>query len=1035
MASDIEAGKAFIRLLLDDQTREAIKRAQVNLKAYGEMASQISGSVAANTKSVMSSVESAAVSSTQSLSSGIFSAVSKGYSEIDSVVDKTMENVGQSFKLQGQILEAIKPAAEVVVDGVIKAGGETVHLVNAVANVVTAVATAAGTALQFGQAFRFVAATSDQAGVAVDAMGSQGATAFGAVKSQVDALVSAIRDQLAPLISMVSGQFSTLASTIGSRFRLLADAVMMPIRSIMRLIGVINTLNAFPGKIAGAFMSAFMAIPRAVGAAITATVSIAKTGIQSLATAAASASRAAVNAISSAVRSLASAVAGAVRQVASLAVSAVGMLAKVSFNPGRYIVQPLTNALAGGANAVSGFFGSIESGLNAIASRVVAVGGVLAGAAAAVIVPLTAAAKEFGDAGAEADAMARKLGMSVEAAQQLDYAAKQLDISPETVQSASKSAGKYVADQAASGGNGRLEDIGLDAQQLKDLPLEEQFATIGAAIEQIQDPLRQAAVSQEIFGDGAEKLSPLFSNNAEQLRKYGSQAANLGLVMGGPAVASAVALSDAYRFLKDATTGLWRTLGQAVAPAITETTRLMGAAIASVTRWVAANQPLIAKIFQLATTVATVGSVVLTLGGAIGSVASVFGVLAGAAGSVATAITVIGGAAAAVLSPVALLAAAAAGVAVAIGRTAIVQDAASRALRSGVGAWGTVADAAQGAYGTIVDVLGKITAFTTEVFGGVTKAIMAGDLELAVQVAWLGAQIAWASGLSSIADLTDGAMGGIMNALSAGDFSKAFDIAWTEIQILFQQGIGAIQTLWVGLRNTFDQVATYLQQTWNTVLQALAKQTVSMVHGLQNLLGGIAANDPTGLLGGRINDLSNAISKGLASSGLQGLALGNADQKNAGIDEQLRQRQSGRDTELEKQMEANAKAIADLQQVLDQLNEDAKTGAGDQLGDLRGQLADAISRANAATPMFDFSAAAKQARDAADTSTDKTKFASVGTFSADAAVRMQGAFSGPNRQEQLLERIAKAVEKSTVNKGPLTMGHVQEAIDAAARLA
>ena len=143
MASDIEAGKAFIRLLLDDQTREAIKRAQVNLKAYGEMASQISGSVAANTKSVMSSVESAAESSTQSLSSGIFSAVSKGYSEIDSVVDKTMENVGQSFELHGQILEALKPAAEVVVDGFVKAGGEAVHLVNAVANVVTAVATAA----------------------------------------------------------------------------------------------------------------------------------------------------------------------------------------------------------------------------------------------------------------------------------------------------------------------------------------------------------------------------------------------------------------------------------------------------------------------------------------------------------------------------------------------------------------------------------------------------------------------------------------------------------------------------------------------------------------------------------------------------------------------------------------------------------------------------------------------------------------------------------------------------------------------------
>lgn len=870
--------------------------------------------------------------------------MARAFSTLGSVANRAMENIVTMFQRQGKILYALKPAAEVAIQYFSAMANKTIDFVNAAADVVVAAATSISAAIDLGRAFGWIGENATAAGAAVTVAGGQMSAASGQVQSQLGLLVSVMRDQLRPLVDAVFSQLSLLASTAGKQIGLLASVILMPIQSTLKLIAVLTTLLSLPGKIRDAFASAFTAIPRAIGAAFRQVASLTSAAMQTIGSAAATASRAALSAISSAARAAGAAVMSVVRQAAALAGTAAIALARAAINPGKYIIQPLTNAAASVANAFSSALGSIGDGFQAIAGRLARVGGAISGVAASIIVPLTAAANKFSEAGVNADRLADRLGMSVEAAQELAYAAKQVDVSPDGLASASNRAEQTVVNEAASGKPGVIADLGLNAAALAAMDAEKRFLTLGQAVAGIADPITQAKVAQELFGESGRNLMPLFANGGRSLAEWRAEAQRLGIVMSGPASAAAVEMSMAYEQLQDAMAGLWRNIGEAVAPAITQATKELSRAITLVTKWVNENKPLIATVFRIATAVATIGSVVLTVAGAIGGIGTVFSVMAGAAASVGTAITVVGGALAAILSPIAAVLAAAAGIAIYFGQTATVSNAVSTALTTGSQAWGTFSASAMRAVGPVIQAMQSIYDFSIGVFQGIKDAIMAGDLEMAVRIAWVGAQTAWTDGLNSLAMMTSGSMSGILNALAAGEFGAAFDIAWLQIREAFTQGLSYIETLWQSLKSTFDGVAVYLQKTWNVVLQTLAKQTLQMIREFQKLLIPLSSYDPTGML----DKLNASINKSIGGSGLQNIARQNVGDANAKLDSDLAKRNADWETEAARQRAERDKQIAGFAGQRQAIEADMASKAAHRRQELDKQLADNLTAAKEA---------------------------------------------------------------------------------------
>lgn len=79
---------------------------------------------------------------------------------------------------------------------------------------------------------------------------------------------------------------------------------------------------------------------------------------------------------------------------------------------------------------------------------------------------------------------------------------------------------KRLGESAAGAGEAQaaLNALGVDAERLSKLPLEEAFIEIGAAISQVEGRGQQLTIVQKLFGDEARKLLPLLTLQESSLR-------------------------------------------------------------------------------------------------------------------------------------------------------------------------------------------------------------------------------------------------------------------------------------------------------------------------------------------------------------------------------------------------------------------------------------------------------------------------------------------------------------------------------------
>lgn len=376
-------------------------------------------------------------------------------------------------------------------------------------------------------------------------------------------------------------------------------------------------------------------------------------------------------------------------------------------------------------NAVSAGFKTFGTGLAAAGASAAAAFGSIAGA-------IGAAAINFAASGSELADMSARTGIAAESLSALGYAAKLSGSDLGQVEGALRKMQKLLGDAAGGSkeASEKLTSLGLSTDKLLKLSPEKQFATISAAIRKIKDPTIQAATAMEVFGKTATQILPLINSD---IAATTAEARKLGIVMSNEDAAAADALGDSIDTLKTTFVAIYNSIGAAVAGPLTQFANVASQIAGTVAKWVSQNRSLFVAISAVALAGAAAGAIILSIGGAIvaagvaiAGIGAAIPSLAALATFLAPAIPVIAGVAAAL----AAVGATYAGLLYVANQAGIL-----KAVFDGVSA--TFSQL----YGTL-----------TQTFGGIARALSAGEYQKAAETLWAGLRLAFFQGAKSALD-------------------------------------------------------------------------------------------------------------------------------------------------------------------------------------------------------------------------------------------------------------------------------------------
>lgn len=251
-----------------------------------------------------------------------------------------------------------------------------------------------------------------------------------------------------------------------------------------------------------------------------------------------------------------------------------------------------------------------------LGTDLVKLGAQMAAAGAAITGPLLGAVRQFVDVGDSVADLATRTGVSVERLSELGYAAEQSGASLEQLGGALYRMRRRVANAASDTGPAvrALRELGLSAQALTQLDVDDIFLEIVDALQQVGDENRRAQLAFEIFGDAAKGLLPLINQGVDGIEQLADRARELGLVMSTEDARAAKEFSD---LLSD----LWKVVrfgvlnvGAALTPLLKEWVQWF-LDLARVTRaWIDENRDTVASLFHFGAGLTIAGVGVAKLG-------------------------------------------------------------------------------------------------------------------------------------------------------------------------------------------------------------------------------------------------------------------------------------------------------------------------------------------------------------------------------------------------------------------------------------
>jgi TP901 family phage tail tape measure protein len=484
----------------------------------------------------------------------------------------------------------------------------------------------------------------------------------------------------------------------------------------------------------------------------------------------------------------------------------------------------------------------IEGDLKAFGSRMVKIGAGITAVGVSVAAAMVPLAMQFASTGDKLSKMSQRSGAAAESLSFLQYAAESNGAALSDVESALGTVQDKLNDAAA----GSLESamafgrLGLSLQTLGRMKPEDRFAALVDRLGKVKNPALQAALATDVFGGSAEALLPLIRNGSQGLQEMRDRAAELGLVMDNQTAKAGENLTQAMYDLQSSISGVWNQVGAALAPVLTEAAKAMASIVGTISKWVKENRQLVATVFKVAVAVAAIGAVISIAG-------AVFFGIGAAVGALVSMMTALGAALAFVLSPFGLLLA---------------------GLVAGAVYFFGFTDAGKKAIDDIKKYVVGLYERFTEIWGGITDAVMSGDLALAGQIAFLALQVAWQSVMNTVMGYWNGFTTYLLDT---------WDVASNSVAVLLVDAFAGIRTAWLETTNfmaeAWDNFSTGLMSAWKTAQFYVAHGVITILDtikmladamaDLQKMIGGLGKTVLSSLLpaGSALLDIGTGVSQ------------------------------------------------------------------------------------------------------------------------------------------------------------------------------
>jgi len=441
--------------------------------------------------------------------------------------------------------------------------------------------------------------------------------------------------------------------------------------------------------------------------------------------------------------------------------------------------NPLVRGLKSGERLLTGW-----------GRRIQRMGMMTMAAGSAIVTPILWAAKSFAAAGDQLHKMSLRTGASVEMLSALSHAAAIGGTELESIEKAMKRQAKTANDyqRGLSTAVEAYDALGIsavDAEGNLKKP-EALFKETIAALSGLENHTQKAALAQELFGRAGTQLLPMLHDGEEGMVAVMEEAERLGLILSKEDAEAAAQLTDAMTRLQSVLSMVWKRVGAAVAPMLSDLADRMAEASSKAIDWVKANQPLIVLLLKIGAGLMAVGAGLMVLGPAVITVGAGMGMLASMITMAGAAVGVLGTVLAALLSPIGMVTAAV----IALGSWWLHTTGRFRAA----GRW-------------LGGVFGQLRDDAVEAFGGIMDALKAGDWQAAVQVLWSLLKLEWTKGVNWLMDKWAG---------FRDSFLDVWNEATTGLAMMFNSAVAGLQKIWVNLSTfmvgKFWEVALEIQK-------------------------------------------------------------------------------------------------------------------------------------------------------------------------------------------------------------------------------
>ncbi len=268
--------------------------------------------------------------------------------------------------------------------------------------------------------------------------------------------------------------------------------------------------------------------------------------------------------------------------------------------------------------SVGGFAESVKANsqaLRMIGMSMAALGGAIVGAAALSV-------KSYVEMGHEIDDMAKRTGWATESLSELRHVAEMSGTSLSGLEINTR----YLSNAIVAAQDGTesyiksFARIGINAQSLKGMKVEDQFWVVADALSRVSDDTMRTSLAMDLFGRSGTNLLPIFAQGADAIARVRQETYNMGLVFDEVAAKKASEMAEQMKLVNEQVNGLKIVLAEVLLPTLTDLATKISNVIKGIKDWTQAHPVLFSALTEIFT---KAGLVLVPLGGIVAIVPKV----------------------------------------------------------------------------------------------------------------------------------------------------------------------------------------------------------------------------------------------------------------------------------------------------------------------------------------------------------------------------------------------------------------------------